>query len=68
MRDVFTEFHAVTLRDDHLRQLWEVFDHDGRPVDTEGTAELADGLLAQLVWWTRSLREARSKRPYPHAG
>lgn len=68
LRDVFTEFHAVSLRDTiTFANFWEVFDHDGRPVDTEGMTKLAGGFLDQLTWWARSLREARDKRPYPHA-
>ena len=69
LRDVFTEFHAVTLRDAiTFANFWESFDHDGRPVDVEGTDRLADGVLDQLNWWATTLREARTARPYPFGG
>ncbi len=68
LRGVFTEFHAVTLRDSiTLANFWEVFDHDGRPVEAERLATLAEGFLGQLTWWARSLRESRALRPYPFA-
>lgn len=66
LRGVFTEFHAVPLRDSiTFANFWEAFDHDGRPVDVEGTRQLADDFLDQLDWWATTLREARSSRPYP---
>lgn len=66
LRGVFTEFHAVTLRDSiTFANFWETFDHDGRPVDVEGTTRLAGGFLDQLSWWATTLREARAERPYP---
>lgn len=69
LRSVFTEFHAVTLRDSiSFANFWEAFDHDGRPVDVEGTNELAGGFLDQLSWWARTLRDARAVRPYPFGG
>lgn len=68
LRDVFTEFHAVPLRDALLfADFWERFDHDGRPVDVERTSARADGFLEQLAWWALTLREARAERPYPFA-
>lgn len=66
LRGVFTEFHAVPLRDSiTFANFWEAFDHDGRPVDIEGARQLADGFLDQLDWWATTMREARSSRPYP---
>lgn len=69
LRGVFTEFHGVTLRDSiAFANFWDTFDHDGRPVDIEGTSRLADGFLNQLDWWATTLREARTARPYPFDG
>ncbi|MDS2172385.1 NAD(P)H-dependent oxidoreductase [Nesterenkonia sp. CL21] len=66
LRSVFTEFHAVPLRDSiTFANFWKTFDHDGRPVDTERTSKHADGFLGQLVWWAQTLRQARTERPYP---
>ncbi|TCP55002.1 NAD(P)H-dependent FMN reductase [Tamaricihabitans halophyticus] len=66
LRGVFTEFHGVPLRDSiTFANFWEAFDHDGRPVDTERASKLAEGFLNQLAWWARTLREARTARPYP---
>ncbi|MBB3663730.1 MULTISPECIES: NADPH-dependent FMN reductase [Prauserella salsuginis group] len=68
LRGVFTEFHSVPLRDSIMfANFWEVFDHDGRPVNAERTAELARGFLDQLTWWAQALRDARTGRPYPFA-
>ncbi len=66
LRHVFAEFHAVTLRDSiTFANCWDTFDHDGRPIDVEGTNKLAGGFLSQLAWWAATLREAREARPYP---
>ncbi|WP_130797478.1 NADPH-dependent FMN reductase [Streptomyces otsuchiensis] len=62
LRPVFTELHAVTLRDGlHLDLLAE---------DTTGAEALerrrrtAHTLLDQLGWWGLTLREGRAARPY----
>lgn len=66
LRSVFTEFHAVPLRDSiMLANFWEIFDHDGRPVEVERTSKLAAGFLGQLAWWAETLQQARADRPYP---
>jgi len=66
LRVVFGEFNAVVLRDSIMfANFWDKFDHDGRPVDIEGTDKLAGSLIGQLTWWARSLREAQEKRKYP---
>lgn len=66
LRNVFTEFHGVPLRDSiTFANFWDAFDHDGRPVDGATTDTLATGFLEQLSWWAHSLRDARSIRPYP---
>lgn len=66
LRGVFTEFHAVPLRDSiTFANFWDAFDHDGRPVDAERMTRIATGFLDQLAWWARTLSEARTDRPYP---
>ncbi|MDA3648017.1 NAD(P)H-dependent oxidoreductase [Saccharopolyspora indica] len=66
LRGVFTEFHAVPLRDSiTFAYFWNSFDHDGRPVDAERVDRIATGFLNQLAWWARTLRDARAERPYP---
>ncbi|MFB4317217.1 NADPH-dependent FMN reductase [Actinomadura sp. 21ATH] len=64
LRLVFTELHAMTVRDTvSFHTCWEKFD-DGRPVDAAGADAAAKGLLDQLAWWARALRDARTARPY----
>lgn len=66
LRGIFPEFPAVTIKNFiALSDFWKVFDHDGRPVDTEKLREPAVGVLDELAWWAPMLREARSTRPYP---
>ncbi|WTW96023.1 NAD(P)H-dependent oxidoreductase [Streptomycetaceae bacterium NBC_01309] len=65
LRLVFAELHAVSMRDSiSFHMAWERFDEEGRPVDAEGCASAAKGMLAQLEWWSRTLSEARVVRPY----
>ncbi|WP_367141198.1 MULTISPECIES: NADPH-dependent FMN reductase [Streptomyces] len=65
LRLVFSELHAVTLRDSvSFANVWDQFDDEGRPKDPEGIALAAKNMLNQLVWWAQSLREAREKRPF----
>lgn len=67
-RQVFSELHAVTVRDTESFHLPHGrIDPDGRISDPElaGLAEAAaDVLLDRLVWWGRALRAARVARPY----
>ncbi|MBU7598186.1 NAD(P)H-dependent oxidoreductase [Streptomyces sp. P38-E01] len=66
LRQIFPEMHATTVRDAvSFHNVWEVFGEDGEPVDSEGSAAAAKGLLAQLDWWGSALRDARASRPYP---
>lgn len=66
LRGVFIEFNAVPLLATiTFPNFWDRFDHDGRPVDTEGTTKLATSFLDQLTWWAHTLRDARIARPYP---
>ncbi|WP_058045686.1 NADPH-dependent FMN reductase [Streptomyces roseifaciens] len=68
LRPVFTELHAVTIREQvSFHNPWGKFDDDGRHLDAEA-GEQASGaakvLIDQLTWWALSLREARAARPY----
>ncbi|GAB3669733.1 NADPH-dependent FMN reductase [Streptomyces sparsus] len=65
LRQVFPEMHAVTVRDAlSFHNAWDVFGADGQPVDAEGAAGAAKGMLGQLDWWGTVLRQGRTQRPY----
>ncbi|NUR44129.1 MAG: NAD(P)H-dependent oxidoreductase [Streptomyces sp.] len=65
LKQVFAELHAVTVRDTvSFHNAGASFDDTGRPKDPSGPEAAAKVMLDQLVWWGRSLREARAKRPY----
>ncbi|QLE73365.1 NAD(P)H-dependent oxidoreductase [Streptomyces rectiverticillatus] len=68
LRPVFTELHAVPIREQvSFHNPWGKLDDDGRHLDAEA-GEQASGaakvLIDQLTWWALSLREARAARPY----
>lgn len=64
LRHVFTELHAVPLREQLIfHQVWNRFDGDA-PRDAEDSEVAAKTLLNRLVWWGEALRTARSVRPY----
>lgn len=64
LRLVFAELHTVTVRDSvSFHNAWDRFDADGRPVD-EGCNGAAKGMLNQLTWWARALRNAKTAEPY----
>lgn len=56
LRPVFTELHAVTMRDGVRLDLM----HDRLDEDDHAVAAMLD----QLTWWGLALREARAARPY----
>ncbi|MFI0486540.1 NADPH-dependent FMN reductase [Actinomadura sp. 9N215] len=65
LRTVFAELHAVTVRDTvSFHHPWNWFGNDGQPENAEDAAAAAKGMLDQLTWWGRALRDARSVRPY----
>jgi NAD(P)H-dependent FMN reductase len=65
LRQVFAELHAVTVRDTvSFHGVWEQFDANGSPKNTERSARAAKTMLDQLAWWGSALREAKSKHPY----
>jgi NAD(P)H-dependent FMN reductase len=72
LRVVFTELHAVTMRNcvgfDLLRE-WSGaggrdLDGTGRPRDAESSGQAVIAMLDQLAWWGLALRDARAARPY----
>jgi NAD(P)H-dependent FMN reductase len=65
LRHVFTELHAVTIRDTASFAGGEpVCDDLGKPKDRDLLAGVAKTLLDGLLWWALALRDARAARPY----
>jgi NAD(P)H-dependent FMN reductase len=65
LRVVFTELHAVTMRDGVGFDLLDGgFDEDGQPLNVAGHGRAVTTMLDQLTWWGLALREARAARPY----
>lgn len=64
LESVFTELHAVTIRDGLAFSNYFVSFQDGRPSDPQ-TTDYAKAMLEQLAWWATALRRARSEAPYP---
>lgn len=65
LRSVFTEVHAMTIRDAiSIHSARAHFDSDGEPLDPEQFDAAAGALLDQLAWWALALAEAQEKRPY----
>ena len=66
LENVFTELHAVTIRDGLSFPNYYLTWSDGQPQD--GQAEVsAKSMLEQLAWWATVLRAARVAVPYPSA-
>ena len=64
LENVFTELHAVTIRDGLSFPNYYLTWSDGQPQD--GQAEVyAKAMLEQLAWWAKVLRAARVAVPYP---
>ncbi|MFE4669987.1 NADPH-dependent FMN reductase [Streptomyces sp. NPDC056716] len=65
LRQVFAELHAVTLRDTvSFHHAGASFDDAGRLKDPATPDAAAKAMLDQLVWWGRTLKEGRERRPY----
>ncbi|MEV6284423.1 NAD(P)H-dependent oxidoreductase [Kribbella sp. NPDC051770] len=64
LRLVFGELHTVTVRE---TLSFQQFPGSDVPEDLEdiATTQAARVLLDQLAWWGRTLRDARSRDPYP---
>lgn len=66
LRLVFTELHAVTVRNTvSFHSAHARFDADGNPREPEAVNAAATALLDQLTWWAHVLRQARADHPYP---
>jgi NAD(P)H-dependent FMN reductase len=66
LENVFTELHAVTIRDGLSFPLYWQNWHDGQP-DDPAADNYAKVMLDQLTWWATALRKARAEVPYPGA-
>ncbi|MFD0364830.1 NADPH-dependent FMN reductase [Nocardia sp. GCM10030253] len=65
LKQVFTELHAVTVRDTvSFHGAAQQFDALGQPTNPAPSKAAATKLLDQLVWFGEALRSARSERPY----
>ncbi|RKR86891.1 NAD(P)H-dependent FMN reductase [Micromonospora pisi] len=66
LREVFTELHAITIRDSvSLPEYWNDFDADGTwPKPSADCHTALNAMLDQLTWWARGLRAARRAHPY----
>ncbi|WP_328401943.1 NADPH-dependent FMN reductase [Nocardia sp. NBC_00403] len=65
LKQVFTELHAVTVRDTvSFHGAAQRFDALGLPTEPAPSKAAATKLLDQLVWFGEALRSARSERPY----
>lgn len=64
LENVFTELHAVTIRDGLAFPNYFTGWRDGAPLDAAAPGH-AKTLLEQLGWWARALRAARATEPYP---
>ncbi|MGW6918933.1 NADPH-dependent FMN reductase [Kitasatospora sp. NPDC054939] len=65
LRLVFAELHAVTVRDSvSFHSAWALFDDNGELLEPAVPTGATKGMLDQLTWWSRALREARAARPY----
>ncbi|MGY5007423.1 NADPH-dependent FMN reductase [Streptomyces sp. 900105755] len=64
LENVFSELHAVTLRDGLAFPNYFTAWQDGRPLDPQA-AGYAKALLDQLTWWTAVLRAGREAAPCP---
>jgi NAD(P)H-dependent FMN reductase len=64
LENVFSELHAVTIRDGLAFPSYFTGWQDGNPLD-EQAAGYAKTMFGQLDWWARALRSARTTAPYP---
>ncbi|MFH8366441.1 NADPH-dependent FMN reductase [Streptomyces sp. NPDC018031] len=65
LRPVFSELHAVTVRETvSFHTAWERFGTDGQPLEADAANGAAKTLLDQLTWFGRALRTARATHPY----
>jgi NAD(P)H-dependent FMN reductase len=62
LRQVFSEFHTVTVRDSV--SFHNVHREPEEARGWEGAGDAAQTMLRQLAWWGATLRQARSATPY----
>ncbi|MQA07465.1 MAG: NADPH-dependent FMN reductase [Pseudonocardiaceae bacterium] len=65
LRQIFAELGATTVREVvSFQNYWEQFGVDGSwPKNPEGPNAAAKGMLDQLIWWARALRDHRAIHP-----
>jgi NAD(P)H-dependent FMN reductase len=60
LRQVAIELQMAPIRDAiHIPAIWASFDEEGKLKDIEMYNEKLDGLIKQLLWWTKALKAAR---------
>lgn len=64
LESVFTELHAVPIRDGLTFPRYYLHWSDGRPDDPDA-ADQARTMFDRLHWWARALSRARAETPYP---
>ena len=64
LENVFTELHAVTIRDGLAFPNYFTTWAEGAPLDPDAPG-YAKVVLDQLAWWATALRTARAADPYP---
>ncbi|MET0131959.1 MAG: NAD(P)H-dependent oxidoreductase [Kibdelosporangium sp.] len=66
LREVFTELHAVTIRETvSLPEYWNLFTADGSwPKASADCHAAAKSAVDRLVWWAHALRDARRRHQY----
>jgi NAD(P)H-dependent FMN reductase len=63
LRQVFAELRVVTMRESvSLINAWDQFDEAGRIKDPAAANRALAGMLGQLDWWSKALREFRLAR------
>jgi NAD(P)H-dependent FMN reductase len=68
LRPIFSELHAVTVRDTvSFHGGRSCFGPDGLPLDLKEPAAAAHRLLDRIAWWGLTLRDAHQARPYATA-
>jgi NAD(P)H-dependent FMN reductase len=64
LRAVFSELHAVTMRDSvSFANVWTHIDSNGQFTPSVGTRTMGV-MLKRLNWWATALRNARALAPY----
>ena len=65
LRQVFSELHAVTVRDSvSFSNVWSQFDAAGNPFRASEARASLKVMLRRLTWWARALKAARAQDAY----